>query len=195
MIDVFAYHGIGNQMADESAKGAAGKPSHASPRQSLIPPKCTPSFELLFRPSFELIGLVRCFVADFYARLIPDPGVANRLALATHELLENACKYSTDGEAALFVECDPQSRTVTVRTANRATPERIEVLRSAFAEIGGALNADALYVEAVRRTAARATGSGGLGLARIWAEGDMRLQLVVNADRVEIHAVGNIEVP
>jgi hypothetical protein len=162
---------------------------------SLIPPKRAPSFELLFRPSVDLISVVRCFVADFYARVIDDPETANRLALATHELLENAAKYSSDGEAALFVEYDPDGDVVTVRTANRASDDRITLLERTFAEIASAPDAAALYIDAMRRTAQQKTGSGGLGLARIWAEGDMQLRLLVEGDRVEIHARGQLPSP
>jgi hypothetical protein len=159
---------------------------------SLGPPKRTPSFELLFRPSVDLISVVRCFVADFYAKVVENTNTAHRLALATHELLENAAKYSRDGEAALYVELDPSSNSVTVRTANRATAERIAMLEGIFREISGAQDAGSLYAEAMRRSALRSTGSGGIGLPRIWAEGDMQLHLVVEGDRVEIHARGSI---
>jgi hypothetical protein len=156
----------------------------------LNPPKKAPSFELLFRPSVELISVVRSFVADFYARVVQDPDAAYRIALSTHELLENVAKYSTDGETTLFVECEADS--VSVRTINRASAERIALLEQAFAEMSEATTADTMYIAAMRRSAARASGSGGLGLARIWAEGEMKLTLVVEADRVEIRASGKI---
>jgi len=170
--------------------------SGSSPRSpdppGVVAPKAVPSFELRFRPSIDLIHVVRCFVADFYSKVVGEDDVAHRLALATHELLENACKYSADGEAALYVECESQGRAVSVRTVNRATAEQVRSLEQTFAEISAAPTAAELYLEAMRRTAVREQGSGGLGLARIWAEGDMRLRLVVDGDRVEIHAVGQI---
>jgi hypothetical protein len=153
--------------------------------------KSVPSFDLLFRPSIELITLVRRFVADFYIQVVPDQDTASRLALTTHELLENAVKYSTDGEAALYVELDPESGTVAVRTRNRATEAQIARVRRTFAEIAEAADANVLYTALLHRSAL-ATGSGGLGLARIWAESDMVLKLVVSEDTVEIQARGNI---
>jgi hypothetical protein len=134
--------------------------------------------------------MVRRFVGDFYATVVPDPDAAHHLALATHELLENAAKYSADGEAALFVDVDPTSRVVCVRTANRASAARIAELETAFAEIAAAPSAAAHYLEAMRRSAVRASGSGGIGLARVWAEGDMELEMAVEGDRVEIRAQG-----
>ncbi|MGH7434925.1 MAG: hypothetical protein ACRENE_04560 [Polyangiaceae bacterium] len=153
-----------------------------------------PSFELTFRPSVDLIPVVRRFVADFYIQ-VTNEDAASRLALATHELLENAAKYSSDGTAFLEVLVDPAQRTVSIDIRNRATPERIRLLRECFDEIRAAPSASVLYAEMLRRTAVRETGSGGLGLARIWAESDMTIELKVDEDRVAIHAEGLIDSP
>jgi hypothetical protein len=153
-----------------------------------------PSFELTFRPSVDLIPVVRRFVADFYIQ-VTNEDAASRLALATHELLENAAKYSSDGTAFLEVQVDPGERTVSIDIRNRATPERIRLLRECFDEIRAAPSASILYAEMLRRTAVLETGSGGLGLARIWAESDMAIELQVDEDRVAIHAEGLIDSP
>jgi len=151
-----------------------------------------PSFELRFRPSVELITIVRRFVTDFYRNVMDDHEAAGRLALATHELLENAAKYSVDGTADLHVEVDTEARTVHVRTTNRTTPQQLALLRGCFDEIAAAPDASALYTQMLRRSAVRSTGSGGLGLARIWAESDMSVRLVVEGDQVQIHAQGSM---
>src|SRR5260370_21094207 len=104
----------------------------ATARASLIPPKPVPSFELLFRPSVNLIHVVRCFVTDFYAKVVVEPDTVQRLALATHELLENAHKYSNDGDVALFVECDIESGAVSARTMKRASTAQIVAGEQAF---------------------------------------------------------------
>jgi hypothetical protein len=151
-----------------------------------------PSFELRFRPSSNLITVVRSFVEDFYMKVMDDPDVASRLALTTHELLENAAKYSTDGEASIQVQVMAETGTVNVRASNRAAPARIVLLRKCFEEIGAAPDARELYTRLLRRTAVLASGSGGLGLARIWAESDMAIRLEVTGDQVAIHAEGPI---
>jgi hypothetical protein len=97
----------------------------------------------------SLISLVRCFIEDFYAGVINNRNTAGRLALVVHELVENAAKYSTDGEIALFVECDLLSGAISVRTANRAAEDRIGQLRRAFAEIAAAPEAASLYMAAM----------------------------------------------
>jgi two-component sensor histidine kinase len=155
-------------------------------------PPGTLSFELRFRPSAELIGIVRRFVGDFYERVTRDDDAASRLALATHELLENAVKYSSDGAANLSVKVDPATGSVDVKMSNRATASQISLLRARFDEISAAPDADRHYAALLRRSAVVESGSGGLGLARIWAESDMTMQLVVDGDVVEIHARASI---
>ena len=153
----------------------------------------TPSFELKFRPSVQLIALVRCFVSDFYANVVTDEDTASRLALVTHELLENAVKYAVDGETILRIDVDAATSVATVYASNRADDHDIEILKKAFDEIRDASDADALYEVALARSAIKSGGSGGLGLARIWAEGGMVLDLVVEDDRVEIRARGPVQ--
>jgi hypothetical protein len=151
-----------------------------------------PSFELRFRPSAILIPLVRGFVEEFYMKVMDDRDVASRLALTTHELLENAAKYSSDGDAAIQVQVLARTGTVYVRASNHAAPAQIALLRKCFDEIGAAPDARELYARMLKRTAVLASGSGGLGLARIWAESEMAIRLEVTGDQVAIHAEGPI---
>ena len=150
------------------------------------------SFEMRFCPSAELIGIVRQFVVAFYRRVTHDEDIASRLAVATHELLENAVKYSSDGAANLFVQVHPSSRAVDVKVSNRASDAQIALLRARFDEIGDAADAQQHYAALLKRTALVQTGSGGLGLARIWAESEMAMRLTTAGDSVEIHAHGAI---
>jgi two-component sensor histidine kinase len=145
--------------------------------------------ELMFRPNVDLVSIVRRFVTEFYHCVFVDPETSSRLALATHELLENAVKYSTTGETRLRVQVGRNVRPcpVSIRTWNDANPAQIEVLGEIFGALNAAQDAFAYYQQQMHQTVHREDGSG-LGLARIRAEADMNLKCEVTGSTVCIVA-------
>jgi hypothetical protein len=143
--------------------------------------------ELRFRPNVELVSTVRKFVSSFYVKLL-DGDATERLALATHELLENAVKYSSTGETAIRIDIesvDPPR--ICIRTWNQASPEHVAQIVEAFRQSCETSNAFTLYQRLIERSATRTSGSG-LGLARVRAECDMELSYVLDEDEVCIVA-------
>jgi len=151
------------------------------------------AFELAFRPNVQLINVVRRFVSDFYDEVIGDPDMVSRLALATHELLENAVRYSTDGETIIRIYIVPtdDGDELTIRMENRAEERHHATLGELFEEMNAAEDAMDHYCGVMRRNAKREDGSG-LGLARIRAEAEMSLDYEVEGDRVTIIARAHV---
>lgn len=133
-------------------------------------------FELDFRPNYELISIVRRFVSDFYERMLNDPDAVSRVALATHELLENAVKYSLDGATSLSItmEQEEERNLVRVRISNQAESKHIASIQALFDEMEKHEDPLEHYQLAMERTAKQREGSG-LGLLRIRAEGEMKM--------------------
>jgi hypothetical protein len=152
------------------------------------------SLSLEFRPYIELVTCAREFVADFYEELLDDADAVSRLALATHELLENVIKYSSDGRSQFAIDVfeNGGERIVRIRARNRTTPERARELAQLVEEIASTPDAFQMYQQFMRRSAARDDGGSGLGLARIRAEAEMSLRCDVAGDEVTIVVEGPV---
>lgn len=152
-------------------------------------PETKALFELHFRPNVELVSVVRRFVSDFYERILADADAVSRLALATHELLENAVKYSVDGSTSLSITVThgDADRCVSVRIWNRATPANISIVEGLLQ--GMAESTDAfVYYQNLMMKSVKAKDGSGLGLARVHAEGEMLMSHTVKGDEICIQA-------
>jgi anti-sigma regulatory factor (Ser/Thr protein kinase) len=147
-------------------------------------------FELTFSPSLRLVSTVRAFVSEFYAETIGDSEISAKLALATHELLDNAVRYSLDGRTSLQIKLQrkPEDINVTINTRNRAVAVHLRAVQEAIDELAAAPDAEAHYLALMKRAKKLARGSSGLGLGRIRAEGDMAISCRIDADLVELCA-------
>ena len=152
-------------------------------------PQEFPSLELTFRPNVALVTVVRAFVTEFYERVVTDKDVAFRVALTTHELLENAVKYSADGETQIRIggTLHLGESMIEVRISNNASPAHIVALTRLLDELAAAEDPLLVYQRVMRRNAKRVDGSG-LGLARIHAEGEMSLDYLIEGEHVSVVA-------
>jgi anti-sigma regulatory factor (Ser/Thr protein kinase) len=148
-----------------------------------------PYFHLVFRPNIKLVSTVRRFTGEFYRRVLVDQELASRLALATHEMLENAVAYADDEETAIRIEVDGDM--LSVRTWNRATPERLAAIKASIDRVMAASDPD-LYYQEMMSVAARRNDGSGLGLARVRHEAEMNLSYEIDNDRACIRAVTKI---
>lgn len=130
--------------------------------------------------TMEDVPEVRRFIERLHRQHADD---ATRVAMATHELLENAIKFSTDGTTSLCVEVG--SSKVTITTRNRAATQNLDELRQIARDLTEALDPMLFYLDQMRRNPMK---SGGLGLGRVAAEADMRLELVLEGDIVQVKA-------
>jgi hypothetical protein len=148
-----------------------------------------PYFHLVFRPNIKLVSTVRRFTGEFYRRVLVDQELASRLALATHEMLENAVTYATDEETAIRI--DVEGDVLSVRTWNTTGPDRIAAIKNAIDNVMAAPDPDAFYQEQMIVAAKRNDGSG-LGLARIRGEAEMNLSYEFDNNKACIRAVAKI---
>ena len=136
-----------------------------------------------------LVSPTRRYVEGVLGRMIKDRDFVARAALVVHELLDNSAKYAPVGariELSLTLEGGANASLV-IRLTNQTTAAHVARLRQFVSEINGAQDATALYVEMMCRQPLDRTVSG-LGLARIRAEAEMSLDLIVAAETATIVA-------
>jgi anti-sigma regulatory factor (Ser/Thr protein kinase) len=145
--------------------------------------------ELSFSPNVSLIATVRKFVGEFYERVLGDADVTSRLVVATHELLENAVRYSADGLSSIRigVRRDGDEVHVAIDTRNKTKPDNREELVKLLDEMKASPDRLSFYQFLMRRSAKRSEGSG-LGLGRIHAESEMDLSCELVEDVVSLRA-------
>jgi hypothetical protein len=150
-------------------------------------------FELAFSPCLNLVSVVRRFVNEFYSQVLIDADVTSRLALATHELLENSAKYAADDLTSIRISVSKEagSTLVAITTRNRAETEHIARLKATLDELIAAPDPQAHYLVLMRRTAKRTDGSG-LGLGRVRAESEMNIAYEVDETSVTLRAEARI---
>jgi hypothetical protein len=146
------------------------------------------SFDLVFGTNLRMVSIVRRFVNDFCEELFSDAELVSRMALATHELMENAIKYSTGPEAQLTIEVTPAEsapKTI-IRVRNPARQEDARRVGSLVEALAQAPDSFQFYLDLMARTAH--LPDSGLGLTRIRVESDMLLSHSVKDGYLEITA-------
>ena len=144
------------------------------------------SLDLKFFPDASVPGVVRHLIEGRFRTVVKDPDLLARVAMVAHEFLENAVKYADTGAAHFTIEIaqDERPPRIAITLSNRAREQHRRELRQFFAEMDSFQDAFEHYNRLLRgsRSARACDASGGLGLARIRAEGEMRLTLTCDED-------------
>jgi hypothetical protein len=143
-------------------------------------------FELRVEPTVGIISAVRRSVNSIFERVLLDADASARVALTAHELLENALRHSTGGEALLNIHVDAPTSCVRIETRNHASAVKIENLQDRAVKMSTA-DPDACYLAAMQE-AAVSQEVGGLGLVRIRAEAGMKVDVRRDGDVVYVIA-------
>ena len=136
-------------------------------------------------------SIVRRFVAGHYECVLADDDVAYRLGMAAHELIENAAKYASDHRARLRIErtgADEEEQSVALSIENTTNAVHAERLTTQVQEMEACADPAEYYRALMRRSAKQRGRAGGLGLARIRAEGQMTVTCAREGDDVCVRA-------
>jgi hypothetical protein len=143
-------------------------------------------------PSWVFVDDIRRFVESFCAAACPGAEREQQLALAAHELVQNAISYASEPGVDIRLAVDHEGRRVRVSVSNAVRPEQARVLRERLAALAAHDDPLAAYVAAMRENP---EGRGGLGLPRVRYEGALELEVTHEDERVTVHAHGPLAPP
>ncbi len=130
-----------------------------------------------FRPAWTYIDGVREFVRFFCEKTFDGGDLAERARMVIQETLENAVKYSTQGERSeLELSISRDDGHLEISVSSLPDPAHYDTLKQQLAEIQDT-EPEQAYIKAFERAALNPSSSAQLGLARIRYEGGVELQL------------------
>jgi len=147
---------------------------------------------LRMSPSWVVVDDIRNFVETFCANACPEANREGQLALATHELVQNAIANAVSADIEVKLELDRPTSRVRVSVTNEAHADQIEVLRTRLARNRAHANPLQGYLAAMKEDP---HSRGGIGLARIRFEAALELDLEVAGERITVHATGPLTAP
>jgi anti-sigma regulatory factor (Ser/Thr protein kinase) len=145
-------------------------------------------------PPWMFIDEIRRFVESFCACASLGRDREAQVALAVHELMQNAVPHAGGEEVELDLEVDPRADRVTIRVVNGCSDEEFLALNARVETMYR--EADALSHYLFTMKAQPASARGGLGLARVRFEAQLDIKVRrKTAGRVIVEAEGPLRAP
>ena len=149
---------------------------------------------LRMSPPWPFIDDVRRFVENFGACASGGPERDAQVAMAVHELMQNALAHAAGADVELEVEIDPDRDRIEIRVTNPCSDEAYALLGARVERMNREPDALAWYLRCMGEESGRARG--GLGLARLRFEGQLEISLSRrDAGRVAVCAAGKVRTP
>lgn len=145
-------------------------------------------------PPWVFIDEIRRFVESFCACASLGSDREAQVALAVHELMQNAVPHGRGEEVELDLEVDPRADRVAIRVANSGDDAAFTKLQQRVEAMYAEPDALAHYLRTMKEqpTSAR----GGLGLARVRFEAQLEIRVRrPSAGRIVVEAEGPLRAP
>jgi anti-sigma regulatory factor (Ser/Thr protein kinase) len=147
---------------------------------------------LRMKPPWVFIDEIRRFVESFCACACPERDREAQVALAVHEMMQNAVPHSMDEDVDLVLEVDPCTDRVEISVTNRCSAEQFQKLRERVERMNSEPDALKHYLESMRLSP---TARGGLGLPRVRFEAQLDVTVRHEGQRVTVVASGRLRAP
>jgi len=148
---------------------------------------------LRMKPPWVFVDEIRRFVESFCSCACPGESREAQVALAVHELMQNAIPHAGGESVDLTLQVDPVADRIEISVSNPGTEEQ-------FAEFKGRLerlNLEPDPLQSYLRAMAEAPMNqrGGLGLARVRFEAQLDLSITREGNRITVLAWGRLRAP
>ncbi len=145
-------------------------------------------------PPWVFIDEIRRFVESFCGCAALGEDREAQVALAVHELMQNAVPHAHGQDVELDLAVDRQAGRISIRVTNDATEAEYAALRDRLAAMYREPDALRHYLGTMKEQPT--TARGGLGLARIRFEAQMDIRVRrTSAERITVEAEGPIRAP
>lgn len=132
----------------------------------------------------QLLQQVGDFVGS-YSKYRFQPRIAERISLASYELIENAVSYGSVSGDVVYQLADTE-RWMEICVTNDSSAGRLANLRAQLERLR--VDPEKVFQEEMAKSMSTAGGRAALGLARICHEGQMDLEFEVDGIRVSMRA-------
>ena len=144
---------------------------------------------LRMHPPWVFIDEIRRFVESFCRCACPHTDRESHLALAVHELIQNAVTNGgRDEPVELSLQVDAAADRIVVRVTNTCSESKAALLAERVQRLNAEPDALSAYVAAMKDS--RHAPRGGLGLARVRYEAQLELKVYREDGRVTDQASG-----
>ncbi|HEX9307290.1 MAG TPA: ATP-binding protein [Anaeromyxobacter sp.] len=145
-------------------------------------------------PPWVFIDEIRRFVESFCACAALGADREAQVALAVHELMQNAVPQARGQEVELDLEVDPKADRVWVRVMNECPEDEFVALRQKVEAMYSEPDSLAHYLRTMK--AQPSSARGGLGLARVRFEAQLDIRVRrKSATRIIVEAEGPLRAP
>jgi len=132
--------------------------------------------DITFGPKWDYIALTRPYVENFLLINMANKDNIHKVGTAASELLENATKYSARDGIRMIVQKSESESLISLSIFNYADKNNAEHLIKRVAEMN-ATDAFEYYIFRMKESIKNKKDSAGLGLARIYYEGDAKISV------------------
>jgi hypothetical protein len=148
---------------------------------------------LRMKPPWVFVDEIRRFVESFCSCACPGQGRQAQVALAVHELMQNAIPQAGGEDIELTLQVDPTADRVEVAVSNPCGDQAYRELLGRLEGLNSEPDALRSYLQAMSEVPV--TARGGLGLARVRFEAQLDLSVTREGRRVTVLARGSLHAP